>query len=61
MADKDNVDTFPFRHLDFSKTIGDVSNDILLVKIEKKGLDDRTFLSVINFSGVIFKEYSLMD
>lgn len=37
LADKDNGHTFPFRQLDFSKTIGDVSDNTLEVKTEKKG------------------------
>lgn len=36
MAEKDNVHTFPFRHLDTGETLGDVSNDILVLNVEKK-------------------------
>lgn len=61
MPDKGNVHTFPFRHLDYSKTLGDVSNDILVLNTEKNGSDARTFYWVINCSEITSKEYSLMD
>lgn len=44
LADKDNVHTFLFRQLDFSKTIGNVSHNKRRVKIKKKRLDARIIL-----------------